>query len=250
MFISKDFTLNGISNEDKDVILVTFDSEVLNSVGVPFSRSISANDGYSNLNPGFKKEENSPDDVTLNLMYVDSKNIPLVWTENKILEIKKWIISDDFIPFISEDNPNYINYLMCTKIENKMTPNKIGVLECTFKPLSHFKYKQHSVKMNTSTNPTGLIENPSIYSYKPIVKIKNLGNESTINKINLFEIKGLAKNETVIIDNLMTTVLTSDDINKFSLCNREWLELIPGDNNISISGNCEVEILCEFPIVL
>lgn len=251
MVISKDFILNNITNTSKDVIIVSFESDVLTRMGVPFSRNISSSGEYSSNNPVFKKGENEPDDIVLNFMYVNEYYIPQQWTEDKIIDIKEWIITEDFIPFISGDNPNYITYVICTKIENKMTPEMLGVLECTFKPFSHYKYKKYS-KTTTVSNvsKTFTITNPSLETYKPVVVIKNLGDETTINKVQDFEITGLANGETVIIDNLMKTVLNSNDENKFSLCNRTWVELAQGKNEVKISGNCEIEILCEFPVLL
>lgn len=251
MVISKDFILNGITNTSKDVIIVSFENDILTSVGVPFSRSVSSSGEYSSNNPLFKKEEKEPDEIVLNFMYIDKHYIPQQWTESKIIDIKEWIVTEDFIPFISGDNPNYVTYMMCTKIENKMTPEMLGVLECTFKPFSHYKYKKYSKKTTLSgVSKTFTINNPSIEVYKPVIVLTNLGNTSTVNKVQDFEITGLANGETVIIDNLMKTVLNSDDENKFSLCNRTWVELKQGDNNLTINGNCEIEILCEFPVLL
>ena len=251
MVISKDFILNNITNTSKDVIIVSFDNDVLTSVGVPFSRNISVSGEYSSSNPIFKKEETVPDDIVLNFMYVNEHYVPQQWTESKIIDIKEWIVTDDFIPFISEDNPNYVTYMICTKIENKMTHNMLGVLECTFKPFSHYKYKRYSKKTTLSGLPkTFNINNPSMKTYKPIIILTNLGYKSTVNKIQDFEITGLETGETVIIDNLMKTVLNSDDENKFSLCNRAWVELEHGMNELEINGNCEIEIICEFPVLL
>lgn len=248
MVFSDKFTLNGIESSDEDIYLVTFDSELLSSTGIPFERSISS-DGYSQLNPVFKESYDVPDDIVLNFIYAID-DIPQEWSEDKLIETKKWLITDDFVPFISEDNPDYIYYLICKKIESKMTPHGLGVLECTFTPMSHFAYKKSYNKI-TITSPTDIIiTNPSTTEYKPIINIKNIGNTSTINKISEFEIKGLNKDEVVEVDNLMLTVLNSNDENKFANCNRGWVTLSPGENTLKLSGNCDIEIICEFPILL
>lgn len=249
MVISDEFTLNGIKGSDKNVFLVTFDNEVLINKGIPFQRNVSSVDGYSQLNPMFKKEDIPPDDVVLNFIYMEN-DVPMIWTEDKIIEIKKWIITDDFIPFITEDNPDYIYYLQCKKIQNKMTPNGLGVLECTFVPFSHFAYKSLYNKITVTSPRNILVTNPSMYNYNPVIIIKNLGSSSTINKIGEFEITELSTNEIVTIDNLILSVINSNEVNKFSNCNRKWLTLIPGINELQVSGNCELEIQCEFPIVL
>lgn len=249
MVISDKFTLNGIEGSSKNTYIITFDSDVLINKGIPFSRNINSVDGYSQFNPMFGEEDTPPDDIVLNFMYIQN-NIAQKWTEEKILDIKKWIITDDFIPFITQDNPNYTYYLKCKKIQNKMTPEGLGVLECTFTPFSHFAYKIYNstTTVKSSTNIT--IDNPSIYSYEPVIKVKNLGNEATVNKIGDLEIKGLATNEKVTIDNIMLTVINENDENRFSKCNRNWISLTPGKNIIPVNGNCEIEVLCEFPMSL
>ena len=161
MVFSENFTLNGVTGESQDVYIVTFDNSVLTSVGVPFSRDISSIDGFSQINPMYKDEDVEPDDIVLNFMYIKD-NMAMEWTSEKLIEIKKWMITDDFIPFISQDNPDYIYYLKCKKIENKMTPNMEGVLEVTFKPFSHFAYKRFSSKLTVTSPKSTLIENPSI----------------------------------------------------------------------------------------
>lgn len=248
MIVSDEFTLNGIKGSDEDIYLVTFDSDVLISRGIPFQRDISS-DGYSQLNPLFKEEDVAPDDVVLNFIYAID-DMAQEWTEDKIIKTKKWMITDDFIPFVTQDNPDYIYYLKCKKLENKMTPRDLGVLEGTFVPISHFSYKKtyHKITITESTNI--LLTNPSNIEYKPVITIKNLGNVSTINKIGDFEIAGLETNEIVTIDNLILTVESSLEQNRFSKCNRNWLKLLPGENQLNVSGNCEIEILCEFPMIL
>lgn len=248
MIVSDEFTLNGIKGSDEDIYLVTFDNDVLISKGIPFQRDISS-DGYSQLNPLFKDEDVIPDDVVLNFMYAIN-DMAQQWTEDKIIKTKNWMITEDFIPFVTQDNPDYIYYLKCKKLENKMTPRGLGVLEGTFVPISHFAYKKTYHKITVTNSTDILLTNPSTIEYKPVVRIKNLGDVSTINKIGDFEITGLATNETVVIDNLILTVENLNGENKFSKCNRNWLKLLPGENQLNVNGNCEIEILCEFPIVL
>ena len=249
MVISEKFTLNGIEGFSKNMYIVTFDSDVLINKGIPFSRNINSIDGYSQFNPMFRDEDTPPDDIILNFMYIEN-NMPQIWDEEKILDVKKWIITDDFIPFTTQDNPNYIYYLMCKKIQNKMTPEGLGVLECTFTPFSHFAYNAYNSTITVKSSKNIVIDNPSIYSYEPIIKIKNLGNEETVNKIGDLEVTGLATNEKVTIDNIMLTVINENNENRFSKCNRNWVSLSPGENIVPVSGNCEIEILCEFPISL
>ena len=69
---------------------------------------------------------------------------------------------------------------------------------------------------------------------------------STTNIIGNIEITGLEVNETITIDNMMLLVY-SNGVNKYDNTNGAWLVLEKGNNTINISGNCVVEVLCEFP---
>lgn len=248
MVVSDEFSFNGKSSLETNIYIVTFDDEILMEKGIPFEKNISPLDNYSQLNPMFQYEESEPEDVILNLIYMID-GIPMEWSNEKIIDVKKWLVTDYFAEFITQDNPEYKYYLQCKKIQNKMTINGIGVLECTFTPLSHFAYKHLQNRFYSSQRNIN-IDNPSIYDYKPIITIKNLGDKQTINKIGSIEIVGLEYNEIVTIDNLMLTVINSSGTNRFNTCNRKWITLTPGRNSLSISGNCEIEILCEYPIIL
>lgn len=248
MFISKDFTFDSIDNSDYNVILVEFDSDILNEIGVVYKRDITREDG-STYNPTFNVENGEPGDIVLNLMLVDNNMIPKVWSEEDIINVKKWIIKDEFKPFISQDNPDYIYYFQCSNIRKKFTSKGEGALEVTFKPMDCFVYKKYSKTITVDTTASLSISNPTNEDYFPIIEITNKGDNSTINKINELEIEGLNKDEGVIIDNLMLTVLNGD-INKFKCCNRKWIKLNPGMNTLNLSGNCQVKILAEFPIML
>lgn len=248
MFISKDFTFDGVSNNKYNVILVDFESNILNEMGVVYKRNIAREDG-SIHNPTFSIENGDPDEIVLNLMLVGNNMTPKVWTEEDIINVKKWIIKDEFKPFISNDNPNYIYYFQCSSIRKNFTSKGEGVLEVTFKPMDCFVYKKYSKTITSNDTSNLSILNPSNEYYFPIIELTNKGNNSTINKINELEIKGLNTNEKVVIDNLMLTVLDGN-VNKFNCCNRKWLKLTPGSNTLNISGNCEIKILAEFPILL
>ena len=250
MFRKKNFIFNNIPNTDMNVILVTFDDEQLNTIDVSYSREISSEE-YNSSNPMYVVNEVEPEEIVISLMYTDSLDRPMQWDDEKIMEIKRWLITDNFVSFIEEDS-DYALYLMCSRIEKKMVlPTMMGVLECTFKPLTSYKYLEYSTSVKASNGVKSLgIENPMTEAYKPIIKITNFGSTGTVNKINSFEITGLGYQETATIDNLICTVISEDGSNKFSKCNRAWVVLEPGYNTLVINGNCKVEVLCQFPMPL
>ena len=250
MFRKKNFIFNNIPNTDMNVILVTFDDEQLNTIDIAYSREISSEE-YNSNNPMYVVNELEPEEIVISLMYVDSFDRPLQWDDGKIMEIKKWLTTDNFVSFIEQDS-DYTLYLMCSRIEKKMVlPSMVGVLECTFKPLTSYKYLEYSTSTRASNGTKTLgIENPTTEVYKPIIKITNFGSTGTVNRINSFEITGLEYKEVVTIDNLICTAINENGLNKFSTCNRAWVVLEPGYNILTINGNCTVEILCQFPMPL
>ena len=250
MFRKKNFIFNNIPNTDMNVILVTFDEEQLNTIDVSYSREISSEE-YNSSNPMYVINEVEPEEIVISLMYVDSSDRPMQWDDEKIMEIKKWLITDNFVPFIEQDS-DYTLYLMCSRIEKRMVlPSMMGVLECTFKPLTSYKYLEYSTSTRVSGGIKTLgVENPTAETYKPIIKITNFGSTGTVNRINSFEITGLEYKEVVIVDNLICTAINEKGLNRFPTCNRAWVTLEPGYNVLSINGNCTVEILCQFPMPL
>ena len=136
--------------------------------------------------------------------------------------------------------------MICTKITKKFNYLKQGVLEITFKLASMYSYVRKSFKA-TCTNSTNLIiNNVGVNRYRPIIKVTNKGNSATSNIVGDIEITGLNTNEVITIDNMMLLAY-HNGVNKYDKTNGAWLVLEKGNNTINISGNCEVEILCEFP---
>lgn len=78
--------------------------------------------------------------------------------------------------------------------------------------------------------------------------------ETTDDIINTIEINDmtlkLQLNEPVSVDNKMLTVLNANGENRLSYCNRKWIKLLPGSNNLKLYGYGKVKIKAEFPVIL
>ena len=245
MFSSENFYINGIKNTQLNLYLVSFDSQVLNETGSVFSRGADV-DTTNAFNPVVSTSNDDTNEVTLNFALADQNKRALVWTEELITEITNIFTEKPVNEFISEDFPTNIFYMICTKITKKFNYLKQGVLEITFKLASMYSYVRKSFKA-TCTNSTNLIiNNVGVNRYRPIIKVTNKGTTSTTNIIGNIEITGLEANETITIDNMMLLVYSSG-VNKYDNTNGAWVVLEKGNNTINISGNCVVEVLCEFP---
>lgn len=248
MFIEPYFYWKGKSCKDYFLSIVsTGSSDILNEIGVSYSSdlSIEENCGYIQ----FTEQTSETDDIVLELC-LEKDNIALVWTNEIFNEISKWLLSDDFEKFVSYDNLDYHYYFKCTKIVKKFNFERKGVIEVTFKPLNHYAYKDIEFEKIVKGKEFINIYNESDDKYEPIIIIENHGTEKTINKINDFEITDLKENESVIIDNYMLTVQNSKNENVLYKCNRNWVVLNKGENQLLVEGNCKVIILCEFPKII
>jgi|GEM_PF-1408545 len=259
MFISDKFYFNGRHSDDMNVSLVTFDSDLFNDYGLNYSETIDVEKNNGDLSH-FTSTHGDIEELTLNLMLNDYKDEPMVWSDDITMEVTDWLITDSFVEFVSEDNTDLTYYFKVTKIIKKFTRDKLGYLEVTFQPFSNYAY--HNLKKTYSydnTEGSFTINNISNVNtpYKPIITIKNLSDNLNIITIHNettseepFEIKNLDNNEIVTIDSAMGTVFNDYNENKLLNCNREWLELKRGKNKITVSGNVELTIKCQYPIRL
>ena len=235
MFISDKFMFNGVSCDEYNVRLVYFENNIVNDMKIPFSVSVNS-DSKDGIYPVYKEETNIPDQIILNLAYIDETGNLATFSSEIFKRIKTWLITDSFAPFITEDYPDYVLYLKCVKIQDKLTFGNQGFLEVTFQPYTHYFYKQFETVILLSGDNATTIENISREVCYPIITA-----ETTDDIINTIEIN---------VDNKMLTVLNANGENRLSYCNRKWIKLLPGSNNLKLYGYGKVKIKAEFPVIL
>lgn len=258
MFISDKFILNGVHSDDMSVALITFDSDVLNTYGLNFNSKVSLNKGGKDMSH-FVQADDDIEEIELNIALVDSEYSPMAWDDETIIHITDWLTTDSFVEFISEDNIDLTYYLKTTKIVKHFNHNKEGYLQVTLQPFSNCAYIKYSKKYTFDNPDSFTIKNRSNLKemYKPILQIKNLGDTSNIITIKNatvedepFIIQGLNNNEVVKIDSLLGTVYNDKNENMLMKCNRKWIKLAKGENVLNVSGNIEIDIKCQFPVIL
>jgi phage-related protein len=190
-------------------------------------------------------------DIELNLaLYNPLTNEPLSIDEINMDEIMDWLITEDYVPFISDDDLEIIYYFKVVNLKKMLTFEKQGYLNVVFEPFTKYVYKREENEQIINGNKTIKIYNESKEDYYPIIEITNKGDETTINKVNDMEIVNLKKNEKIIIDNLTKMVQSDTKENKFSCCNRKWIKLNKrNETSITFNGNMVVRIICEFPLI-
>lgn len=250
-FVSDKFTLDGIHCSEKDVSLAWGEDDFI-SYGLEFKSNLD----FDGLN-WFSSTSEKPDTIKLNIVY-EIDNIAQVWDEEKIREIENWVLTDDFIPFISEDNEDTIYYFKGIKVVRKMNAQMEGWLEVEFQPLSNFGYKK---QISTIRNTEKYLESeipPSLRvinqsdvkkPYFPVIKIKGLKGRMEIKNVTTDKTLELTSEGNITIDNKMKTIY--NDKNEYLLMNsnREWLYLNQGLNIIQAIGVCDsISIISQYEV--
>ena len=252
MFVQPNFTFNGVYSLDMNVSICTMQNEsLLNNIGVLYQIDYATLNGLVDYLPYYGENFTEPQYIELNLLIYDHNTMESIdVNEINLEEIYDWLLTDDFAPFISDDDKEIIYYFKVVRISKVLNYDNRGYLQVSFKPFSNYQYRRKIYEASVVSVSLMEVFNYSRKKYMPIIEIINYGDEETINKIGDMEIKGLKNGEKIIIDNLSKIVQDKDGLNKFSCCNRKWIELEPRVSTpITVKGNCGVKIICEFPIV-
>ena len=258
-FWSGEFYFDGIYSNLLNVCIIDFDTnERLKQIGNGVSIELNEESSFNGEKSYSESSIDSTDNITLQLCRTNGNS----WSEGAIAEIYNWLFKKDFKRFQTLDyhsNYNLCCYLKAVSFKKVLNPSFEGYLEIEFKPYTPYWY---SIPTSSPILLDGEIKSIVNYSnlyetYKPKVKITNIGASSTnikvINESNntFIEVLGLSDNEVVIIDCKMGTVINSDNINRFEILqDYNLLELSKGDNKIRLNGNAKVEFICEFPIII
>lgn len=256
IFISDKFYLNNIHSDEKCVVLASTEDSIISEYGIAYNENITLEKG-NNYTSYYNVDNGEIETKILQFYLVDEFYNPMIWEENRIKDIVDWIVTDDFVPFISEDNLEKVYFFKCKSIKKMFNWRKQGYLEVEFQPVSQYSYRTFNIRILVIDKKELPFYNYSnvVDFYKPIIEIENLGNENNVITIKNtttgdeeFSITGLKNMEKVIIDNQIGYVVNSNDVNLISKCNRKWVRLSKNTSNLEFKGNCNITIKAQFPI--
>lgn len=252
MFIQPNFTFNGVYSRDLGVSIATFDSSIFNDVGTEYTSDISIEHNLVDYNPCYIENFAETNEIELNLLVYNPITMkPIDISSSDVETLYDWLITDNFVSFISDDDVDLTYYFKVVRIQKVLSFKNEGYLRVTFKPYSRYAYRRREYEIEVNGEEEIEIFNLSRQLYYPMIEITNNGNVSTVNKINDMKITGVTTGETIVIDNLSKLVQNSNGKNKFDKCNRKWIGLEPKtDNIIVLNGRMTVKIICEFPVTL
>lgn len=237
IFYSDKFYYNGLYSQDLGVLLVSESTDVLNEYGVSYMSG---------------EEER---EIVLSFCHVDSVDQPLPWDSKTLESVLGWLIADEYLEFISEDNEDIVYFLKGVGYTKRFTPDMKGLIDITFKTLTNYGYRNYVKKIENPTDKF-IVSNTSNVNKpcKPIIELSNISSE-TIKITNLTTEKSpfilnTQSSKNIVIDN-ETGVITNDNNENLILnSNRKWIELVKGDNSILVEGNCDIVFKVHCPVMV
>lgn len=248
-FNSDKFSFNGIHCKTKNISLLWGDNDFI-EYGLSFNQSVEYNDLT------WKTYQDKPNTILLHMVY-EKNDVPQAWTHSKISDIESWLITDDFTPFISDDNKDIVYYLKVVNIVRRFNHEMKGWLEVEFQPFSNYGYILQDITLKNASRFLKLKNVPSMSivnssslnkpSY-PIVKIKGLNGELFINNLTTGKTFSLNAHGNITIDNKMKTITNENGDNLLQFSNREWLYFIQGNNKIQVLGDCDITFMSQYEV--
>jgi predicted phage tail component-like protein len=210
------------------------------------------------LNPYFFRTKLQPLTFTLTFS-CETVDIDIA----KLNSIASWLCQSTYKPFISEDNPNRVYYIMATNQIDFMTNGvEQGYFEIEFRC-------QHPYALTLAATPSY----ESIYDYNdPSETQFTIHNDDNVHEYfyPIFEITlgatptsvyiynyatglqstftTLSASETLYVDNQKKIIVSSTGTYRYDNFDKEWFKLAQGDNLIGIGGYCTIEWLLQYPI--
>ncbi len=233
MFYSGDFSYNGLRSDEYDVYLVSQTNRVLNEYGI---------------NHNDKKE------ITLTFSNMDSNDTPREWIDETLFFVHEWFISDEFKPFISDDNIEYAYMLRGVSLTKRFNNKMLGLIDVKFEVLDNYTYKRQVVSFNGSNRDHTVYNYSNCFdTYSPLIELKDV-NGGTIRITNrttntTLTISEVDKGVDVIIDNKTGVITDSNGKQLISKSNRDWIKLNKGTNIITLEGASFGNVTSMYPIM-
>lgn len=233
MFYSSNFIYDGKYSDEFDFHLVTEGGDILNEYGINFSDN---------------KE------ITLTFCYSSANEEAQVWNDEVIEFAHSWFISDEYKPFISEDNDKYCYLLKGISLVKRFSIDMTGLIDVTFEVLDNYTYRQQNISIGNTEKEYSIYNYSNVNKpYKPIVELYNIQSTNISISNNTLSkslvLNNLTIGDNVTIDNEIGTIYNQDGVNLIMKSNRNWIEFKKGTNKIKINGECSAKFKSMYPIM-
>lgn len=258
--ISTKFTYNGITSDSMGVYLVRTSSGIITRPYVP-ARTVREDYPSQAQQPYFFGTQINAFTISLTFSTLDN-----TMTDSKLKTLASWLFQNDYKPFISDDNPNVIHYLMqIGEVKFETNGNREGYFTAEFRSKFPFALTTEATPTynltNNNTTTTITLNNESnVYEHynptyrfvvsstptstaTPTLLIKNLldnNREQAFYSLNI--------GETLFVDNNKCLILSSTGEYRYGNMTGNWLRLIQGNNSLQITGKGTLTFTTQFPI--
>ena len=251
------FTFNNISSESMDVKIVRVGGRGLASRKYFGGRRILEDHPDNALYPNFYGVKHEPFTFTVTFMCDEGVDMD----DTKMYDLANWLISDEYKPFISDDNIGKVYYCMAINDADFITNGlQQGYFTVEFRCRDGFGWTIPAIvthDLSTITSPTTIQifnqSNVSEYFY-PNMQITLEDSNTAISMVNLsdnsytFSFTDLSVGEVLEIDNQKRKIESDTVANRFDKFNKNWFKLKKGMNNIQVTGKCTIKFNFSFPI--
>lgn len=244
---------DGISCQDFGLMVVQIGSSGMTSTRFGFNRTINEESVRGNETPYYYGYDNEPYQFSITFAKRGE------WTDLEKINVVKWLYKKGYKSFVSNDNTDITYYCMPTG-EANFYDNGCGegYVTLTMRCNSPYGYlpKQildFTIEISPTTitivNDSGVNEN-----YYPYLEVTvNEGTSFSLNNLqdsrDAFAFDNLYEGEKIYIDNERKTIQTSEaGVFRMNNFNKRWLRLLPGINQIEVTGLVTLHFEMQFPV--
>lgn len=255
--VGTDFIFDGVDSSVYGLKIIKLNADMISE---PYFGS---KDIISDKNPNkdysyFFKTQKNP--ITFELTF---SLLNELWTPNTKYMIANWLVKDYYCQFKTEDYPDKNFYVICTNQGDLMTNGlEQGYITMEFENLYPYAMSDvftYSFNLSNISVPTVIeITNLSnVGNYKPELQFTLSGSNTGLSIVNLtnnnkeFEFTGLDVGETIYVNNDLKQIISGTNGNyRLSKFNKGWLDLVYGVNQLQVTGKCQLEFRCQFPLYI
>jgi len=260
MFTNLNFEFDGISSQDMNTIIVNTSGGLMES-NFGIVQTVIEDKLVGKDVPYFYKIDRQTYTIPITITKVDANGDPLQLDSDSRFELVRWLIKNTYKEFRTDDYPGQVFYMMFTEGKSYITGGQQGYLNLIGRMNAPYCYQEKQIIPKDFSNSVSNIiylSNLSnvIDNYKPEIQFTLVGTANNITITNLTNntsliFTGLNTGETIYINNQTGQIKSSLNIPRLDKCNRGWISLNYGENQIQITTNAggnKISFMTQFPM--
>ncbi|MBU9714413.1 phage tail domain-containing protein [Evansella tamaricis] len=183
-----------------------------------------------------------------------------VFNDEKIREISRWLLQDNYQPLVFSNNQNrYLQAVPVGDFDLIHNGLKQGYLSLWFRCDTFHAYtpfvssRLYDLSENTEEGTMINFQNNGDLETQPIIYLEKVG-EGDVTFVNTSDggktmtISNVIDGEKITIDNTIHDLKWNSNVNYYNDFDFNWMNLVYGVNRIKVLGNCKFYYKCQFKI--